>query len=728
MNNLPSGPETGYRTSIILLTYNNLAYTRLCLDSLYAKTGGADFEVVVVDNASEDQTAQYLSEQKNNCPNLTAILNSENKGIAAGFNAGVAASKGEFIVFLHNDTVVTEGWLERLLSPLANPLVGMVSPVTNKAKGCCRIQVSYDALEDIETFARNYIKDPSRKLIEVDKLPLFCAALRRSVFEQIGTFDERFRPGRFEDEDYSMRLRQHGYKLLCTEKVYIHHWGGAGFKLLDFETRWTNFKENRARFENKWQIRWNPPRFRDEFLDDQLRDEIDEKIGLATEIIELKHEVARLSEMLTDTYQSKGWTFLKWLRKLQGWIIPPNSSRAEITKILWKPIGYLFGKASYGISSYRQNRRSKQDANTLTSILDLHKSVQEIIVFAPTVPWNVSLFQRPHQLALAFTRLDRLVFFCEPSYSNSFHPGIDRINNHLYVVGEVSPGVLKQIRSPVIFTVAYNTEAPSVYSDPLTIYEFIDELEVFQGNTAEYFEAHNKMLLTADLVIATADKLLNKVNPFRPDALLVPNGVDYEFIRSVIERTSEPPVELGPLIQENKPIIGYYGALADWFDYGMLYAVAENRPDYIFLLIGPDYDGSFHSSLLEELHNVHWLNAKPYAELPSYLKYFDVAIIPFVLNEITHATSPIKLFEYMTAGKPIVTTAMHECQKYPIVSIAQDAQDFALKLDAALELARDAEFQQKAVDTAKENTWDQRAQVILKALSDMKQAPRQSIH
>jgi hypothetical protein len=82
----------------------------------------------------------------------------------------------------------------------------------------------------------------------------------------------------------------------------------------------------------------------------------------------------------------------------------------------------------------------------------------------------------------------------------------------------------------------------------------------------------------------------------------------------------------------------------------------------------------------------------------------------------------------MTAGKPIVTTAMHECQKYPIVSIAQDAQDFALKLDTALELACDAEFQQKAVDTAKENTWDQRAQVILKALSDMKQAPRQSIH
>jgi glycosyltransferase involved in cell wall biosynthesis len=124
---------------------------------------------------------------------------------------------------------------------------------------------------------------------------------------------------------------------------------------------------------------------------------------------------------------------------------------------------------------------------------------------------------------------------------------------------------------------------------------------------------------------------------------------------------------ISKFIEQDKPIIGYYGALAKWFHYRLLARVAWQRSDYQFILIGPDYDGSIKTSLIQEVGNIHWLGPKTYKELPRYLKYFDVATIPFQLNEVTHSTSPLKLFEYMSAGKPVVTTAMHECEKYPVV-------------------------------------------------------------
>jgi len=217
--------------------------------------------------------------------------------------------------------------------------------------------------------------------------------------------------------------------------------------------------------------------------------------------------------------------------------------------------------------------------------------------------------------------------------------------------------------------------------------------------------------------LATANKLVEEAKHYRPDVIYCPNGVVYDhFARAARNEFSTPPDDIAPIVDLNQPIIGYYGALARWFDYDLLKQVALSRPHYRFVLIGPDYDGTLQKTDLLHIPNILWLGVKPYKELPHYLQYFDVATIPFVVNEITHATSPLKLFEYMAGEKPIVITPMRESMSYAGVLIAENAEEFALQLDNALVKKNNAEYRLLLRKVALENTWDERARILLEAL------------
>ena len=258
------------KASIIVLTYNNLDYTRQCLESIYAKTDTPEFEVIVVDNASQDETPQYLEAFAREHPNFSFILNASNEGFARGNNIGAAAAKGDYIVFLNNDTIVTRGWLEGLLRHLEDPQVGMVGPATNGSSNETRVVHTYTDIDGLDEFAANYCAAHRGQFFEIKTLAFMCVALRRQTFEEIGPLDERFGLGMFEDDDYAMRLRQKGYKLLCVDDVYIHHWGGGSFLKMAPMAYWQLFRENRAKFEEKWQTRWQPHLNRPELLPAQV--------------------------------------------------------------------------------------------------------------------------------------------------------------------------------------------------------------------------------------------------------------------------------------------------------------------------------------------------------------------------------------------------------------------------------------------------------------------------
>jgi glycosyltransferase involved in cell wall biosynthesis len=248
----------------------------------------------------------------------------------------------------------------------------------------------------------------------------------------------------------------------------------------------------------------------------------------------------------------------------------------------------------------------------------------------------------------------------------------------------------------------------------------MDSLDVHYHDPHRVSKAHQEMIDNAHICITTATKIYEESKKLRSNVLLAPNAVDYDhFKEGKNRRQFEIPNDLKIALDAGKPLILYYGALAKWVDYNLIRYAAQTKREFLFVLIGPDHDGTFAKSGIQHEENVLWLRPKSYEELPRYLAYADVCMIPFEINNITLATSPIKLFEYMAAGKPVITTDLPECRKYPPVLIAQDRQEFVTKLDQGLKLRHNQEYLEAVDSIARENSWEARVQQIIVALEDL---------
>ncbi|MEW6268697.1 MAG: glycosyltransferase, partial [Thermodesulfobacteriota bacterium] len=352
----------------------------------------------------------------------------------------------------------------------------------------------------------------------------------------------------------------------------------------------------------------------------------------------------------------------------------------------------------------------------LDAILARHADRVGTVLFAPTLRWSHELFQRPHQLARELARQGYLVFYCESLWPEPGTPPFAALGERLYAA-RAPLAAYAEIASPIVFFLSYNAFELSPLRDARAVYELIDELHVFRGDPEEIRRNHEHLLDTADVVVATARNLHRRIADRRPDAILCPNAADYEHFRRARDATVPVPAELAAVLRPGRRVVGYYGALATWLDYELVRYAALERPDLEFVLIGPDYDGSLAATDVLSLDNVHRLDGQPYAALPSCLRAFDVATIPFVVNDITESTSPIKLFEYMAGGKPVVTTAMQECLRYPGVLVARDGAEYVAQIDRALTLVGDPHHLAVIDGVARDNTWAARVAQIRAALA-----------
>jgi GT2 family glycosyltransferase len=242
------------RVSIIVLTYNNVKHTKACLYSILKYSNYPNLELVIIDNNSKDETPAFLKVFKKKYGNTKFILNKTNKGFAGGCNQGVEAATGDYIIFLNNDTIVTPDWVNGLIKPLKNKNVGIVGPLTNFMWNHQEVEISYRSVESMLKKVAD-IKSKSG-FREADDIAFFCVAARKEVIKEVGSLDEQFGVGMFEDDDYCLRVKKAGYKVAVAEAVFIHHFGQISLFSLGNEKYKEIFEENKKKFEKKWGIKW----------------------------------------------------------------------------------------------------------------------------------------------------------------------------------------------------------------------------------------------------------------------------------------------------------------------------------------------------------------------------------------------------------------------------------------------------------------------------------------
>ncbi len=235
-------------TSIVILTFNQLDYTKLCIESIRQYTAEGSYELIVVDNHSTDGTVDWLSEQTD----IRTIFNSQNLGFPKGCNQGMAIATGDTILLLNNDIIATHNWLTNLMSCLySSSDIGAVGPVTNNCSNYQVVPASYQSANELHNFACRHNTSLPELWEERLKLVGFCLLIKREVINQIGFLDEVFTPGNFEDDDYSVRIRRAGYRLMLCRDTYIHHFGSTSFR--EKQEEYVQLLEQNCRkFEAKW--------------------------------------------------------------------------------------------------------------------------------------------------------------------------------------------------------------------------------------------------------------------------------------------------------------------------------------------------------------------------------------------------------------------------------------------------------------------------------------------
>jgi len=236
------------KTSIIILTYNKMDYTKKCIESIRKFTEREKHEIIVIDNASNDGTLEWLEMQKD----IIVVANKENLGFPKGCNQGIEIATGNEILLLNNDVIVTFNWLEKLRKALySSDEIGAVGPITNYCSNYQSIKTTYKTIDEMHEFAKNFNVNKNGDWEYRLKLVGYCMLIKKEVVDKIGLLDEIFTPGNFEDDDYSLRIINQGYKLIVCHDTFIHHFGSVTFKN-DIPVFGDLLQKNSKKFEEKW--------------------------------------------------------------------------------------------------------------------------------------------------------------------------------------------------------------------------------------------------------------------------------------------------------------------------------------------------------------------------------------------------------------------------------------------------------------------------------------------
>jgi teichuronic acid biosynthesis glycosyltransferase TuaH len=243
----------------------------------------------------------------------------------------------------------------------------------------------------------------------------------------------------------------------------------------------------------------------------------------------------------------------------------------------------------------------------------------------------------------------------------------------------------------------------------LCVYHCIDPL-VMDYDTKHGLISEQQLIQNSDIVICTSKQLQQEKKKFHSKTFFVSNAAD---IKHSILATDKNLAEHPLMSKLKKPIIGYFGSIEKRIDYKMMIEIIQKNTDKTFVFAGP-VSKEWVPDSIYSFPNVHFIGRIPYAEMPSVVKSFDVAIIPFRKYEDSATVFPMKLFEYLGAGKPVVATDFNPDLKNftgSLVPYCSNANEFSMAIQEAL-LNNGESLQRERISLASEHTWENRANTI----------------
>jgi GT2 family glycosyltransferase/glycosyltransferase involved in cell wall biosynthesis len=405
--------------------------------------------------------------------------------------------------------------------------------------------------------------------------------------------------------------------------------------------------------------------------------------------------------------------FIKYGRREQRRTVPFDSESNNLTYINLKSRDIL-------------NKTFQQNAANPPQTPD-------IIIF-PIIDWFFR-FQRPQQLALQLANSGHRIFYINTVFCRGDQPRISKLQENIYFV-QLSNAKLKTpintslsdqdlinlqsslqtLRDIFIINSAIMLIDLPFWADLTkklqttfgwkSVYDCMDLHLGFSNHSFQAEIDEEKLIKNSDLVIASSHHLFNHIKQYSSNSILVSNGTDFDFFHQ-----AKDPIPIDDLNQITAPIIGYYGAIADWFDTDLIGMLAADHPEWSFLLIGDTYLSDLKP--LIGLKNVYLPGEKPYTEIPKYLSHFDVCLIPFRQSSLTHATNPVKMYEYLSAGKPIVATRLDELTHYSdYLFLAESKQEWEAAIQNCLSEEKTPALLKKRYSFAKANTWMEKGRII----------------